>query len=210
MTTTSKLGDFLGRALVNDNPGTSNAKDFLGRDVTASDKDFAGRALTNTPTYPPAEWAAATAYSLGAIRRIPGTKEVQSLTATGTPAGDFRFSVERNGVTRTTDDIATVNQANLAAAILALDNVEPGDVTVGGTGPWTFTWQEELGNVTQMTADNTDLEDGTYAFGTTTQGATLGAVLKVTVAGTSHSTKPTAPAVGDTVTDNTVTWKRLK
>lgn len=38
---------------------------------------------------------------------------------------------------------------------------------------------------------------------------TGGAVLQATVAGTSGSTAPTAPAVGSTVTDGTVTWTRL-
>lgn len=36
-----------------------------------------------------------------------------------------------------------------------------------------------------------------------------GAVLKCTTAGTSGTTEPVAPAVGSTVTDNTVTWTRL-
>jgi hypothetical protein len=37
-----------------------------------------------------------------------------------------------------------------------------------------------------------------------------GAIVQVTVAGTSHaSTPPTAPAHGATVTDNTVTWRRI-
>lgn len=37
-----------------------------------------------------------------------------------------------------------------------------------------------------------------------------GEVLQATVAGTSDAAEPTAPAVGATVTDNTVTWKRLQ
>lgn len=208
MTATSKLGDFLGRALVNNNPGTSDASDFLGRGVTAGNKDFIGRALTDTPQYPPPEWAAATAYTLGQVRRIPGTKEVQTLTATGTPAGELRLGV--NGVP--TADITTVNAANIQAALVALPNVAAGDVTVtGSASPWTLTWESELGDVPQVSVDNTDLTGGTYAVATTTQGASLGAILQVVTAGTSHaSTKPVAPAVGATVADNTVTWKRVK
>jgi len=45
MATTTKLQDFLGRWLTNADPGTSNATDHLGRAVVASDKDFVGRAL---------------------------------------------------------------------------------------------------------------------------------------------------------------------
>lgn len=36
-----------------------------------------------------------------------------------------------------------------------------------------------------------------------------GAILEVTTAGTSGSTAPTAPAIGSTVTDGTVTWLRI-
>jgi hypothetical protein len=43
--TTTRTKDFLGAALVNATPGTSQATDRLGRSVTAGDKDFLGRAL---------------------------------------------------------------------------------------------------------------------------------------------------------------------
>jgi len=43
--TTTKTKDFLGVALVNATPGTSQATDRLGRSVTAGDKDYLGRAL---------------------------------------------------------------------------------------------------------------------------------------------------------------------
>lgn len=213
MTTTTKLGDYLGRSLVNYNAGTSDATDFLGRSVTASDKDYAGRSLVNTPQYPPAAWATGTAYTVGQQRRIPGTKEVQTLTASGTPAGQLQLTVERNGATRTTANIAvaTISASNIQSAIVALDNVTAGDVAVTGTGPYTLTWEEELDNVTEVIPVNTAVTGGSYAAATTTQGAALGAILQCTVAGTSHAaTKPTAPAVGATVTDNTVTWRRLK
>jgi hypothetical protein len=43
--TTTRTKDYLGAALVNATPGTSQATDRLGRSVTAGDKDFLGRAL---------------------------------------------------------------------------------------------------------------------------------------------------------------------
>jgi len=43
--TTTKTKDFLARSLTNPTPGTSQATDFLGRSVVATDKDFLGRAL---------------------------------------------------------------------------------------------------------------------------------------------------------------------
>lgn len=45
MTTTTDTHDYLGRLLVNATPGVSNATDYLGRAVIASDKDYMGRAL---------------------------------------------------------------------------------------------------------------------------------------------------------------------
>lgn len=212
MTTTTKLGDFLGRALVNDNPGVSNAVDFLGRSVTASNKDFAGRALVDTPNFPPPDWAATTAYTVGTRARIPGTKEVQTLTASGSPSGNMKLDITLRGQTLTTGNIAIsgISGATITAAIVALANVEPGDIVVtGSSSPFTVTIQEEFGDVAAI-AVNTQPSGGTYAVATTTQGAALGAILECTVAGTSDSTKPTAPAVGATVVDATVTWKRLK
>jgi hypothetical protein len=208
MTTTTKLGDFLGRALVNDTPGTSAATDYLGRAVTASNKDFIGRALVDTPSYPPPTWAVATAYALAQRVKLAPVAEVQSLTSTGTPTGNLKLAVD--GVP--TADIATVNAANVQSALVALPNVEPGDVVVtGSASPWTLTWKAALGNVPQVSVDNSDVDGGTYAVTTATQGSEGGEVLEATVAGTSHaSVKPTAPAVGATVTDGTVTWKRLK
>lgn len=61
MATTTRKEDFLGRDLVNATPGTSQATDFLGRAVTAGDKDFLGRGLTSQPH------AVSTAYSKGAV-----------------------------------------------------------------------------------------------------------------------------------------------
>lgn len=49
-----------------------------------------------------------------------------------------------------------------------------------------------------------------YAVGDLVTNVASGAVLQCTVGGTSHaSTPPTAPAYGETVTDNTVTWRRI-
>jgi hypothetical protein len=69
MTTTTKLADYLGRWLVNATPGTTNATDDLGRNVTAGDKDFLGRGLTLGN---PAAWAPATAYTVGSYVRGAG------------------------------------------------------------------------------------------------------------------------------------------
>lgn len=213
MATTTKLGDFLGRALKNDNPGNSNATDFLGRGIGASDKDFIGRSLVNAPSYPPANVARNTAYSVGDVRRVPGVKRVESAAVTGTPTGNAKFAVTKGGVTRTTADIpfGTINAANIQAAVVALSNVEPGDVTVAGSGPYTFTWEDELGNEPTTAADNSGLTGGTIAVTQTTAGNARGQIVQATVAGTTHaSTLITPPAVGATVTDGTVTWKRLK
>lgn len=58
MTTTLFLRDYLLRPLVNATPGTSDATDYIGRDVQAGDLDYIGRPLVATA------WAATTAYAL--------------------------------------------------------------------------------------------------------------------------------------------------
>jgi 2-keto-4-pentenoate hydratase/2-oxohepta-3-ene-1,7-dioic acid hydratase in catechol pathway len=212
VTATTKLGDFIARQLVNINPGASDATDYLGRACTAT-TDYTGRLLVNTPQYPPADIARNTAYLVGDVAKLPGTKEVQTLTASGSPTGNLKIDVDRNGSTLKTANIAvaTISSANIQSAIVALANVDPGDVTVTGTGPYTLTWESELDNVAQVAADNTGVSGGSYAAATTTQGAVLEQIFICTVAGTTHaSTKPAPPAVADTVTDGTVTWRRLK
>jgi len=75
MTTTLRKEDFLGRNLSNATPGTTDAKDHLGRNVLASNKDFLGRALTVVPH------AVATAYAKGAIVYLSGGQELVAETA---------------------------------------------------------------------------------------------------------------------------------
>jgi hypothetical protein len=46
MATTLHTADYLGRALQNETPGTTDpALDFLGREVATGNKDYLGRAL---------------------------------------------------------------------------------------------------------------------------------------------------------------------
>jgi hypothetical protein len=47
MATTTSVVDYMGQALINASPGvTDPAKDYMGRNVAASNKDYMGRALT--------------------------------------------------------------------------------------------------------------------------------------------------------------------
>lgn len=212
MTTTTKLGDYLGRALVNDNPGTSNATDFLGRACTASDKDYNGQSLANNPQFPPPNRANNTAYTLGTRIKVAGTDEVQTLTVTAT-GGNYKLSVTLNGETQTTANIAfNANAAAITAAIVALPNVAPGEIVVtGGASPYTITIQSERGNVAQIAvvAGSPDVTGGTVTTGTTTQGATGGQFYEVTTAGTTGGSVPTLPgSVGGTVTDGTAVLTR--
>lgn len=213
MTTTTKLGDWLGRSLSNDNPGTSNATDYLGRNVVASNKDFLGRALVDNPSYPPADRANATAYTAGQRVKVAGINEVETITVTAT-SNNYKLAVTNRGSTETTANILfSANGAAITSAIVALPNVEPGDIVVtGSASPYTATIQSEQGNVTQMSvvAGSPDIAGGTVVVGTTTQGAAGGSVYEATVGGTSGGSVPTLPAVGATVVDGGVTWKRLK
>lgn len=75
MTTTTKLQDYLGRWLTNATPGTSDATDHLGRAVTASNKDFNGRALGFSN---PSAWVQTTAYALNSMVRLSGGAILQA------------------------------------------------------------------------------------------------------------------------------------
>jgi len=213
MTTTTKLADSLGRALTNDNPGTSAATDFLGRAVTASNKDFRGVALTDNPLYPPPDRANSTVYTVGQRVKVKGIDEVETITVTAT-ANNYKLGVTNRGETLPTANIPFgSNGAAITALIVALSNVEPGDIVVtGSASPYTATIQSEQGNVTQLAvlAGSPDITGGTVVTATTTQGAAGGQIYEATVGGTSAGSVPTLPAVGATVTDGGVTWKRLK
>lgn len=89
--------------------------------------------------------------------------EVQTVTITGDPTGGT-FTLTYSG--QTTAGIAfNANAAAVQAALVALSNLAPGDVTVtGGPGPGTpyvVTFRAAMGNVVQMTASGASLTGGT-------------------------------------------------
>jgi hypothetical protein len=46
MATTTRTKDYMGRLLINADPGTTDpAQDYMGRDVIVSNKDYMGRVL---------------------------------------------------------------------------------------------------------------------------------------------------------------------
>jgi hypothetical protein len=104
--------------------------------------------------------------------------EVQSVSITGGPTGGT-FTLTYSG--QTTAGIAyNAAAAAVQAALVALSNVAPGDVTVGGGPgpgtPWTVTFRRELGNVGQMTANAAGLTGGSSPavnVATTTPGFTM-------------------------------------
>lgn len=60
MATTNRIEDYMGRNLLNDDPGTTDpAKDYLGRNTKSSNRDYLDRNLTSRP------WVAATAFTAG-------------------------------------------------------------------------------------------------------------------------------------------------
>lgn len=87
-----------------------------------------------------------------------GTSEVQTVTVTGAPTGGT-FTLTYDG--ETTDPIAyNATGATVQTRLLDLPNLEPGDVTVTGAGPYSVTFNAELGNVAQMTANGAGLTGG--------------------------------------------------
>jgi hypothetical protein len=107
-----------------------------------------------------------------------GTAEVQTITPTTVTAGTFTLTVTNpiTGVARTTAPIAwNATLATVTAALVALDNVDPGDILLGGAatvnaGAITVTFYGQyIGNPAQMTVSNAGLT-GTLAVTTTTPG----------------------------------------
>lgn len=104
--------------------------------------------------------------------------EVQTVTITGGPTGGT-FTLTYSG--QTTAGIAyNANAAAVQAALEALSNLAPGDVTVtGGPGPATafaVTFRAAMGNVVQMTASGAGLTGGVapaVGVATTTPGYNL-------------------------------------
>lgn len=93
-----------------------------------------------------------------------GTNEAQTVTVTGTPTGGT-FTLTYSG--QTTAAIAyNANAAAVQAALIALSNIDTGEVVVtGGPGPgtpWVVTFGGDLQgtNVAQMTADDALLTGG--------------------------------------------------
>ena len=94
MATTLRLRDPLGRLLQNATPGTTDpAKDQLGRNVAASDKDHLGRTLIATAR------ANTTAYALGAYVQFAGGK-LYKVTVAGTSAASPPAETAAYGATQ--------------------------------------------------------------------------------------------------------------
>jgi hypothetical protein len=107
---------------------------------------------------------------------VAPTNEVQVVTVSNATGGTFTLTFE----SATTDAIAyNASAAAVQAALEALSTIGTGNVAVTGNagGPWTVTFQNDLGgtDVAQMTADGTNLEGegATVSVSTTTEG-TLG------------------------------------
>lgn len=101
-----------------------------------------------------------------------GVNEVQTVTLTGATGGTFTLTF--NG--QTTAGIAyNATAATITTALNALSNINPGDVSTSGTGPYviTFSGQYAAINVTQMTASAANLTGTTptAVVATTTAGA---------------------------------------
>lgn len=133
-----------------------------------------------------------------------GTAEVQTLTPTTVTAGTFTITITQptTGLSRTTAPIAfNATAATIQAALIALDNVEPGDVVCAG-GPMNTTavtityFGNFIGNPAQVTVDGT-LLTGTIAPTTTTPG----------VAGAADGRQTTANIVG--INDTFLPWQLL-
>jgi flagellar capping protein FliD len=109
-----------------------------------------------------------------------GIAEVQTLTATElATAGTFRltFNGQATGAIAYNADVATIQ-----AALEALSNVEPGDITVGGNtldvgGVMTFMFRDTAGDVNMISIDPsglTPVEQSNYVMAEQTRGDNYG------------------------------------
>lgn len=80
MPTTLDRRDHLWRELDNPTPGTSEATDFLGRDIQTGDIDYVGRELIAR------DWAVSEAIEVGDFRTLSGG-ELLKATVAGTTDG---------------------------------------------------------------------------------------------------------------------------
>lgn len=113
-----------------------------------------------------------------------GGAEVQSISASGATSGTFTITYDG----QTTSAIAyNATAATVQTALEALSNIAVGDVVVTG-GPadasaLTLTFDDRLGDVTEVTVDSGGLTGGTHTPSTTTPGTNMGtAKAKVTTA----------------------------
>lgn len=136
-----------------------------------------------------------------------GTAEVQTLTPTAVTAGTFTLTVVQptTGVSRTTAPIAwNATLAQVTAALVALDNVEPGDIVLAGgptvnAGAITITFFGNfIGNPAQIVVDTAGLTATSLVMTTTTPG----------VAGALDGRQTLANIVG--VNDTFLPWQLLE
>lgn len=107
-----------------------------------------------------------------AVVESGGTAEVQTLTNTGpTTAGDFTLDYDGE---ETAEIVHNATAAQVRTALLALTNLESGDITVtGGPFPATpivVTFTPSDGDTPALVPDNTGLTGGTIGVATTTPG----------------------------------------
>lgn len=101
----------------------------------------------------------------------PTDPEVQQVTLTGATAGTFTLTYAG----ATTAPIAyNATAAAVRSALEALPNLDAGDVTVTGTGPWTVTFVGVGGDVPQMSIDASGTTGGTGSVATLTEGGVKG------------------------------------
>lgn len=122
-----------------------------------------GEDVTGTIAYNATAGAVQTA--LRGLGNVPaptgGVNDVQTVSLTGAPTGGT-FTLTYAG--QTTAGIAfNANAAAVLSALVALSNIDPGDVTVTGTGPWvvTFGGTKAYASQTVMTGSGASLTGGT-------------------------------------------------
>ena len=137
---------------------------------------------------------------------LTGTAETQTVTITGTPTGGT-FTLTYAGQT-TTAIPYNASAATVQAALVALPNLQTGDVAVGGGPgpgtPWTVAFAAEFGNVPPMTAAGSFTGGTAPAIAVTT--TTPGTGPAATAGDWMYATGPVQVRLGEVVLLPNINW----
>jgi len=144
-------------------PGTSSKAEVKGDEILASYARFTqfdGTVASGQGVLEAGQVMSYVTATKKYVKYAGTTSEVQTLTITGAPTGGA-YTLTFSG-DETSNIAYNADAAAIQAALEGLDSIDPGDVTVTGTGPFTVTFGGQyMGvNVFAFSVDSTGLTGG--------------------------------------------------